>query len=367
MSEIERNNQSEYGGRGAENGAGANDSAYERLKNNDGDTSVDSKMEDTPANYNMANQRFDSDGNNEAIPEDDEGGEHMAPSDFSDNDDPAILIEKKKQKPKKKKKKPKMQTIEFLEPTNREKNMAGAYGGMARGEVRRPGIKYDKDRLNNSKKFRVSTADEPRIRAQLTELAKTTTAFPGGETPAHNVTSGRQATDERPPVKKGGFMKNSDGLSSHSRSVRGNITAKNKKQPRNNTQSQKRGINDADFEQMFGKDIDQFLEDSEWDIESQDKVSQGSRGSRNSLANAQKLKAMEKVYLKRMEARPDDNASGIPRAGAGSGLDKGSKRRKQEMRGPDRETIIAVTDDPGVIHRGEILPFHTKKTFQSKK
>ena len=106
-------------------------------------------MEDTPANYNMANQRFDSEGNNEPIPEDDddEGGEHMAPSDFSEQEDPTILIQKKKQKPKKKKKKPKMQTIEFLEPTNREKNMAGAYGGMARGEIRSPGIKYEKDRL----------------------------------------------------------------------------------------------------------------------------------------------------------------------------------------------------------------------------
>lgn len=137
-------------------------------------------MEDTPANYNMANQRFDSDGNNQPIPEDEEGGEHMAPSDFSDQEDPAVLIQKKKQKPKKKKKKAKLQTIEFLEPTNREKNMAGAYGGMARGEIRRPGIKYDKERLNNSKKFRVSTADEPRIRAQLTALANNTagSAFP---------------------------------------------------------------------------------------------------------------------------------------------------------------------------------------------
>lgn len=53
MSEIERGNQSEYGRGGAD--PAANDSAYERLKNNDGDTSVDSKMEDTPANYNMAN------------------------------------------------------------------------------------------------------------------------------------------------------------------------------------------------------------------------------------------------------------------------------------------------------------------------
>jgi 3-deoxy-D-arabino-heptulosonate 7-phosphate (DAHP) synthase class II len=28
----------------------------------------------------------------------------------------------------------------------------------------------------------------------------------------------------------------------------------------------KKTMNDGDFEQMFGKDIDQFLEDSEWDI-----------------------------------------------------------------------------------------------------
>jgi len=110
-------------------------------------------------------------------------------------------------------------------------------------------------------------------------------------------------------------MKASDGLSSHSRSVRGNTITKKQRT------GQKRGINDADFEQMFGKDIDQFLEDSEWDIESQDKVSQGSRGSRASLANAQKLKAMEKVYLKRMEARPDDQARAVPNRTSGSGLD----------------------------------------------
>jgi hypothetical protein len=39
---------------------------------------------------------------------------------------------------------------------------------------------------------------------------------------------------------------------------------------------QKAGVKvpkDADFEKMFGKDIDEFLEDSEWDIESIDKMS----------------------------------------------------------------------------------------------
>ena len=37
---------------------------------------------------------------------------------------------------------------------------------------------------------------------------------------------------------------------------------------------------DADFEKMFGKDIDEFLEDSEWDIESIDKMSQFSKNSK---------------------------------------------------------------------------------------
>lgn len=45
--------------------------------------------------------------------------------------------------------------------------MADAYGGQAKGELRRPGVKYDKERLAGSKKFRVATADEPKVRAQL--------------------------------------------------------------------------------------------------------------------------------------------------------------------------------------------------------
>ena len=56
---------------------------------------------------------------------------------------------------------------------------------------------------------------------------------------------------------------------------------------------------------MFGKDIDQFLEDSEWDIESQfdDKVSHYSKAS-SQRQNDQKLKAIEKLYLQRLEAQP---------------------------------------------------------------
>ncbi len=57
---------------------------------------------------------------------------------------------------------------------------------------------------------------------------------------------------------------------------------------------------DADFEKMFGKDIDEFLEDSEWDIESIDKMSQFSKNSKHTIhsaAQAGKLRGLEKLYL----------------------------------------------------------------------
>ena len=67
---------------------------------------------------------------------------------------------------------------------------------------------------------------------------------------------------------------------------------------------------DADFEKMFGKDIDEFLEDSEWDIESIDKMSQFSKGSKNTfrISQASKLKGLEKVYLQRIEGQAQNQA-----------------------------------------------------------
>ena len=55
------------------------------------------------------------------------------------------LPAKKTKKKKKKAKKQKM--LEYLMPTQREVSMAGAYGGAAKGQFRRPGVKYDKERL----------------------------------------------------------------------------------------------------------------------------------------------------------------------------------------------------------------------------
>lgn len=42
------------------------------------------------------------------------------------------------------------------------------------------------------------------------------------------------------------------------------------------------GMRDGDFEKMFGENIDQFLEDSEWDVDSFDKMSHMSKQTANS-------------------------------------------------------------------------------------
>ena len=48
-----------------------------KRRKDDGETSLDSQMEDTPANYNNANQRFDGEQRaTETVEEDAEYGEH---------------------------------------------------------------------------------------------------------------------------------------------------------------------------------------------------------------------------------------------------------------------------------------------------
>ena len=64
--------------------------------------------------------------------------------------------------------------LEYLMPTQREVSMADAYGGAAKGQFRRPGVKYDKERLQN----RIKTpANIPGGRAQLEQLASTVAGF----------------------------------------------------------------------------------------------------------------------------------------------------------------------------------------------
>lgn len=123
-----------------------------RGENGSGDTSVDSRMEETPANYNIPNQRFDQEYDDyDVIPEEGDEGDaaHRRRRQRGGNDmgltDPEFAAAKRRRK--KKKKKPKKNTVEYLDPTDREIEMANAYGGIAKGQLKRPGIKYDKERL----------------------------------------------------------------------------------------------------------------------------------------------------------------------------------------------------------------------------
>ena len=89
-------------------------------------------------------------------------------------------------------------------PTNREVSMADAYGGAAKGQFRRPGVKYDKERLQN----RIKTpANIPGGRAQLEQLASTVAGFnrsrQGAGDMLDNLSSrGGQREYSRPPRAK---------------------------------------------------------------------------------------------------------------------------------------------------------------------
>jgi len=76
--------------------------------------------------------------------------------------------------------------------------------------------------------------------------------------------------------------------------------------------ARKVGMKDGDFEKMFGENIDQFLEDSEWDVDSFDKMSQTSKNTTQSVKNDMKLKAMEKTYLNRIEKQQSQPQGVMP-------------------------------------------------------
>jgi hypothetical protein len=52
---------------------------------------------------------------------------------------------------------------------------------------------------------------------------------------------------------------------------------------------------------MFGKDIDEFLEDSDWDLESIGNMSHFSKGTARSAFNDGRIRGLESIYLQRIE------------------------------------------------------------------
>ena len=66
---------------------------------------------------------------------------------------------------------------------------------------------------------------------------------------------------------------------------------------------------------MFGKDIDKYLEESDWEMDSYEKMSHFSRGTgRNSQKDA-KLRVMEKAYLQRIETNTQEEKRSMATVG----------------------------------------------------
>ncbi len=88
----------------------------------------------------------------------------------------------------------------------------------------------------------------------------------------------------------------------HQREQRLKQKKMNELKNRNKVKRRQGGGGDPDFEKMFGKDIDEFLEDSDWDIESFDNMSQYSKGTSRSLYHQDgRIRGLESIYLQRIE------------------------------------------------------------------
>ena len=154
--------------------------------------------------------------------------------------------------------------------------------------------------------------------------------------------------------------------------TRGNIPQMRDRKQRAATRH--RDGNDGDFEKMFGKNIDKYLEESDWDIDSHEQMSQYSRGTGRNSARGHKLKHMEKAYLQRIETNTQD---------AVSKKTYGRKTQGTSVTGPTRKTEVSkkppafrefqdrFVDQPDFVHRGEVLEFDTHmdagKTSSQKK
>ena len=106
------------------------------------------------------------------------------------------------------------------------------------------------------------------------------------------------------------------------------------------------------------------MDDSEWDIDSFDKISlSDDMEDHQSRQKESELKTLAQAYLRGTGL---DYYSGLGRnrhSGLRSTASMHSRRRLGKVTNviPKRETIIHATDDPVIIHKGALLEFKTKR------
>jgi len=100
---------------------------------------------------------------------------------------------------------------------------------------------------------------------------------------------------------------------------------------------------EEEFEKVYKKDIDKFIDGSDFEVESLTGFSEISKGTfKSTVQNNPRMKGLEKVYLQRLEFQQ-----------------LGQKKKK--YRGPKpyvkREFLDRFCDDPSYIAKGENLKF----------
>merc|ERR1712086_671200 len=162
MSEIGKNQPSEFDQEEQRIQEEIAKNIRKQKRGNSGNTSVDSMGEDTPANYNYQNQRFDAEmgeGEGEDMEEEDDeyGSQYdqaMGQTGLTQGGGHELAKKRRKKKKKKRKKQ------EMDDPSLREHLLAGAYGGIAKPKPKRAGVKYTTD-LNAGLRDLATPGDMP--------------------------------------------------------------------------------------------------------------------------------------------------------------------------------------------------------------
>jgi len=367
MSEIGKNQPSEFDQEEQRIQEEIAKNIRKQKRGNSGNTSVDSMMEDTPANYNYQNQRFDAEmgeGEGEDMEEEDDeyGSQYdqaMGQTGLTQGGGHELAKKRRKKKKKKKRKKQEME-----DPSLREHLLAGAYGGIAKPKPKRAGVKYTTD-LNAGLRDLATPGDMPTGNFMRDPSKKMIASFSGFANMAGQAPESSRGKRNKTIRSSHGRSEIGSNIGSRVGGMKRGETTSKLLDPQQREDQLKREqmdeINarkaaklaarkrklagkpgkiskDADFEKMFGKDIDEFLEDSEWDIESIDKMSQFSKNSKQTIrsaAQAGKLRGLEKLYLQRIETSMNKNTlqmTGQPGAAA-----QKKQKKKDGFRGDSSE------------------------------
>ena len=275
-------------------------------------------MEDTPSNYNIANQRFEQTSdlltakgqqlqqqNNNPIRVNDqvqeEEDESQFDGDYAAGDD--NLMRKKKRVKKRKK------IIQiYNDPSEKDKLMAKAYGGVPRGTVKKiitKTVVRDVSTPVSQAHGRTSKAAFQRVSGVVNGFNRDSLSRVGDleemKNDQHNVSMPGMMTNQS------NYLNDSNEPSilavpeHHVREQRLKQRKMNELKSKRKGKKMRGGGGDPDFEKMFGKDIDEFLEDSDWDIESFENMSNFSKGTSRSALHDGRIRGLESIYLQRIE------------------------------------------------------------------